>query len=147
MLYTETKLNQTPYSSQQQKNKDSCDNKSWQHMKTLAIVSTILTLVFASLYFVEIKRTEQLRKVVEQRSRAFVTLNSVANGLVKLSNIKADTLMAEISPSTQLLSKSSTSYIIGTTLENPERYVWDFDVIEIIRDSTGQLQTVELFKQ
>ncbi len=116
-------------------------------MRTFAIITTILTLVFASLYFVETRRTEQLRTVIEQRNRAFVTLNSITNGLVNLSNTNADSLIAEISTSTQVLSNSSTSYIIGTTLENPERYVWDFDVIEVNYDSTGQLRTVELFKQ
>lgn len=116
-------------------------------MKVLAIITTVLTVVFASLYFVETRRTEQLRTVIEQRNRAFVTLNSITNGLVHLSNIDADSLITEISTSTQVLSNSSTSYIVGTTLENPERHVWDFDVIEVIYDSTGQLRTVELFKQ
>jgi uncharacterized membrane protein len=116
-------------------------------MKVLAVISTILILVFGSLYFVETKRNQQLRTVIEQRNRAFVTLNSITTGLVNLTNIQADSLIAEISTSTQVLSNSPTTYIIGTTLENPERYVWDFDVIEVIYDSTGQLQTVELFKQ
>jgi hypothetical protein len=116
-------------------------------MKILAISASILTLVFASLYFVEAERTKQLRTAVEDRNRAYVTLRSITNGLVDLTNIRADTLISKISTSTQVLSNSSTSYIIGTTLENPEHYVWDFDVIEITYDSTGILRTVELFKQ
>jgi hypothetical protein len=68
-------------------------------------------------------------------------------GLINLSNISTDSLLSEISVSTQILTNSATSYVIGTTLENPEHYTWDFDEIEIISDSTGKVKAVELFKQ
>ena len=116
-------------------------------MKTIVILLTILLIIFGSLYFLEVRRSEQLRGVIDQRNRAFVTLKSITNGLINLSNVSADTLIVNIATSTQVHSNSSTSYIIGITLENSERYSWDFDVIEVITDSTGQLKTVELFKQ
>lgn len=107
----------------------------------------ILTIVFAGLYYFETERTKDLRAIVDQKNRAFLTLNSVTNGLIKLSNIPTDSLLSEISLSTQVLTKSSTTHVIGTTLENPKNYHWDFDVVEIFSDSIGRIQKVELFKQ
>ena len=116
-------------------------------MKLPTIVASISTLIFGTLYFIESSRTEELRSVIEQRNRAFVTLSAVANGLANLSNTATDSLLLEISTSTEILTNTSTSYIIGTTLNNPENYTWDYDILELKSDSTGQLQSVELFKQ
>jgi hypothetical protein len=100
--------------------------------KIVVVFFIILTIILAGLYYLETERTKNLKSVIEQRNRAFVTLNSVTMGLINLSNISTDSLLSEISVSTQILTNSATSYVIGTTLENPEHYTWDFDEIEII---------------
>jgi hypothetical protein len=115
-------------------------------MKLLAIISTLLTLVFAGLYFRETMRTEQLRDLVNQRNKAIVTLKTVTNGLVNMSSIQTDSLLNQLANVTELGRSRPTINVVGTTFPNPERHVWDYFGIELKSDSSRQLVNVELFK-
>ena len=114
-------------------------------MKILSAISTILCITFACLYFVETMRTEQLRNSVEQRNKAVVTLKSIANGLLSISEVPTDSLLGHLENVTKLETHGNI-IIVGTTLPNPERYVWDYFGIRLESDSSRQLVNVELYK-